>query len=85
MFSEAATIKNKLFYKKDVLRNFTKFTGKHLFQSLFFNKIAGFKPATFLKKRLWHRCFLVNFVKFQKTLFYRTPLDNLFCVLQNSF
>ena len=24
-----------------VLRNFTKFTGKHLCQSLFFNKVAG--------------------------------------------
>ena len=27
--------------KKGVLRNFAKFTGKHLYQSLFFNKIAG--------------------------------------------
>ena len=26
--------------------------------------------ATLLKKRLWHRCFLVNFVKFQRTPFY---------------
>ena len=26
--------------KKDVLRNFTKFTGKHLRQSLVFNKVA---------------------------------------------
>ena len=30
-------------YKKDVLKNFTKFTGKHLCQSLFFNKVAGLK------------------------------------------
>ena len=28
--------------KKDVLKNFTKFTGKHLCQSLSFNKGAGF-------------------------------------------
>ena len=28
-------------YKKDVLKNFAKFTGKHLCQSLFFNKVAG--------------------------------------------
>ena len=28
-------------YKKDVLKNFTKFTGKHLCQILFFNKVAG--------------------------------------------
>ena len=27
--------------KKGVLKNFTKFTGKHLCQSLFFNKILG--------------------------------------------
>ena len=36
--------------KKDVLRNFTKFTGKHLCQSLFFNKAAGLMLATFLKR-----------------------------------
>ena len=46
------------------LRNFVKFTGKHLCQSLFFNKVAGLRPATLLKKRLWHRCFPVNFAKF---------------------
>ena len=28
--------------RKDVLRNFSKFTGKHLCQSLFFNKISSF-------------------------------------------
>ena len=30
--------------KKGVLRNFTKFTGKHLCQGLFFNKAAGLRP-----------------------------------------
>ena len=54
----------KVFRKKGVLRNFTRFTGKHLYQSLFFNKVAGLRPATMLKKRLWHRCFPVNFVNF---------------------
>ena len=47
--------------EKDVLKNFEKFTGKHLFQSLFFNKVAGLRSGTLLKKRLWHRCFRVNF------------------------
>ena len=37
--------------------------------SLFFNKVSGLRPATLLKKRLWHRCFPVNFA-----LFLRTPL-----------
>ena len=40
--------------RKSVLRNFTKFTGKQLCQSLFFNKVAGLRFATLLKKRLWH-------------------------------
>ena len=59
-----------MFCKKGVLRNFAKFTGKHLRQSLFFNKVEGFRPATLLKKRLWHRCFPVNFVKFLRAPFF---------------
>ena len=31
------------------------------------------ESATLLKKRLWHRCFLVNFLKFLRNSFYRTP------------
>ena len=45
---------------------------------LFFNKVTGVSPATLLKKRLWHRRFPVNFVKFLKHHFYRTPLDDCF-------
>ena len=33
----------EVFYEKGVPRNFTKFTGKHLCQSLFFNKVAGLR------------------------------------------
>ena len=36
-------VRPEVFYKKGVLKNFVKFTGKHLCQSLFFNKIAGLK------------------------------------------
>ena len=53
--------------KKGVLGNFAKLTGKHLRQSLFFNKVAGLRPATLLKERLWHRYFSVNFAKFLRT------------------
>ena len=64
----------EVFCEKGVLRNFAKFTGKHLRQSLFFNKVAGLRPATSLKTRLWHRCFPVNFAKFLRAPFpYRTP------------
>ena len=30
---------------------------------------AGYRPATLLKKRIWQRCFPVNFVKFLRTPF----------------
>ena len=64
--SEAAA-RVVLYNQKAVIRNFTKFTGKHLFQGIFFNKVAGPRPATLFKKRLWYRCFPVNFVKFPRT------------------
>ena len=64
----------EVFCKKGVLRNFGKFRGKHPCQRLFLNKVAGHKPATLSKKRLWHRCFLVNFAKFLRTLFLKEHL-----------
>ena len=39
----------EVFCKKGVLRNFAKFTGKHLFKSLFFDKNAGLGKVTLLK------------------------------------
>ena len=53
-----------------VFRNFAKFAGKHLCQSFFFNEVA----ATSLKKRLWHKCFPVNFTKFRRTAFLKEHL-----------
>ena len=35
--------------RKGVLRNFAKFTGKRLCQSLFVNKVAGLRPLFFNK------------------------------------
>ena len=61
--------------KKGVLRNFTNFTGKHLCQSLFFNKVDKKK---FIKKRLWCRCFPVNFAKFPRTPFLQSTSGRLF-------
>ena len=68
----------EVFYKKSVLRNLTKFTGKHLCQSIFFNKIAGLRPVTLLKKRLWHRCFSVNFAKLLRTPFLQSTSGGYF-------
>ena len=63
--------------RKGVLRNFTKFTGKHLFQSLFLNKVAGLRSATLLKKRIWHRCFPENFAQFVRTPFLQNTSGRL--------
>ena len=43
-------------------------------EPLSFNKVAGLRSATLLKKRLWHSCFPVNFAEFKERLFYRTPI-----------
>ena len=47
------------------LKFFAIFTGKHLCQILFFNKVTGLrpKPITSLTKRLWYRCFPMDFAK----------------------
>ena len=38
--------------EKGVLKHFAEFTEKNLCESLSFNKFAGLRPATLLKKRL---------------------------------
>ena len=53
--------------KRGALKDFPKFTGKQLCQNLFVNKIQDLMPATLLKKRLRHKCFLVNFANFLST------------------
>ena len=69
--------RSEVFCKKGVLRNFAKFAGKHLCQSLFFNKVAGLRPATLFKKRLWRRCFPANFAKFLRTPFLQKTSEQL--------
>ena len=60
--------------KIGVLGNFAKVTGKHLCQSLFFNKVAGLRSANLLKMSLWHR-FSCEFCEISKNTFsYRSPL-----------
>ena len=52
------SIRLEVFWKKGIFRNFAKFTGKHLRQSLFFNKVAGREFCEISKN----------------TFIYRTPL-----------
>ena len=54
----------EVFCKNCVLKNFTKLPGMHLYQSLSLIKL---QISNFIKKRLWHRYFPVNFAKFLRT------------------
>ena len=63
-----------MFCEEGVLRNFAKFTEKHLFQSLFFNKVAG-ATCNLIKKETLSQVFSCEFCEISKsTFFYRTPL-----------
>ena len=69
----------EVFCEKGVLRNFAKFTGNHLRQTLFLNKVAGLRPQAV--------------TQVSETLtFLRTPFHTehlwwllLFCVLYAKF
>ena len=57
-----------------VLNNFAKFTGKHLFQCLFLNKVAGLGPENFSKKGTLAQAFSCEFCEiFENTFFLGTP------------
>ena len=51
----------EVFSKKDVLKHFAKFTEKHLCQSIFFNKVAGIRPAVLTEKETLARVFSCEF------------------------
>ena len=95
IFTHYRSSRRELFCKKGVLRNLAKFTGRHLWQSLFFNKVPGLGPATLLKKSLrtatllkkrpQRRCFPVSFAKFGRTPFLVEHLRWLLLTLENIF
>ena len=61
-----------MFYKFDVLKNFSKFKGKHLCWSLFLNKVT--KACNFIKKETLVQVFSCEFCEISKNIFFhRTP------------
>ena len=54
---------------KGVLRNFTKFTGKQLFQGLFLSKVAG-QVCKFIKKETLAQVFSCEFCEIFKNTFF---------------
>ena len=55
--------------EKAILKNFSIFTGKHLRWTLFFNRVAGLKPATVLKETPTKMFFCGYCENFKKTYF----------------
>ena len=56
--------------RKGVLRNFAKFTGKLLCQSLFFNKVAGLRPASLSKQETLEKGLSTEFCDISKNTFF---------------
>ena len=69
----------EVFCKKGVLRNFSKFTGKHLCLSLFFNKVAGLR-----QKETLAQVFFCEFCKISQNTFFTEHLWATTSVLDNS-
>ena len=69
-----------MFYKKGVLRNFTKFTGKHLCQSPFFKSCRA-KACNFIKKEILTQVFSCELCEISKnTLFTEHPWTTAFVI-----
>ena len=64
----------EVFCKKVVLRNFAKFTGKDLCQSLFFNKVASLETCNFIKKETSAQVFSCEFCEISKNTFLHRTL-----------
>ena len=63
----------EVFFKKGALKNFAKFTGKHLCRGLFFNKVAG-GACNFIKKETLAQLFSCEFCEICKNLFFTEHL-----------
>ena len=68
--------RSKMFLKIGVLKNFANLTEKHLCWSLLLIQTL-LDSVDSVKKRLQHRCYLVKFAKFLKTLFF---IEHVFTV-----
>ena len=73
--------------RKGVLRHIAKFTGKHLCQRLFFNKVVGLRPqaCNFIKKETLAQVFSCEFCEISKDTFFTEHFQataSMFCSLE---
>ena len=78
LMSTSINMMGIIFFRSSHRCSFIKkgvFTGKQLCQSPFFNKVAGLRPATLLKKETLAKVYFpVNFAKFLRTPFFTEHL-----------
>ena len=70
--------------RKDVLRNFTKLTGKHLCQGLFFNKVVGLMFSPMCHKPNWWLMLGFSFFKYALTCRCRSVVKELIVTVLGS-
>ena len=80
LWNETVSEITDVFYKTGVLRNFTKFIWKHLCWSLFFNKVAGLRPETLLKRDSNTGVFRWILWNFLRTTFLQNPCGGCFFI-----
>ena len=83
-FHKSRSSRPEVFCKNGALRNFAKFTGKHLCQSRFLNRVAGAKVAgaawNFIKKEPLAQVFSSEFCEISKnTYFLQNTSGGCFC------
>ena len=74
-FKKAAT--RGALYEKVLLEILQNSQENNCARISFFPEFLNLRPATLLKKRLWHRCFPVNFTKFLRTPFLQSTSGRL--------
>ena len=62
---------------KSVLRNFSKFAGKHLCQVPFYNKVAGLRACNLIKKETLAPVFSYEFCEISKNTFSQNTSERL--------
>ena len=72
--TKSRSSRQEVFCKKGILGNFAKFTGKHLCQVLFFNKVVGLRPANFIEKETLAQVFSCGICEISKSTFFTEHL-----------
>ena len=77
------TSRTEVFCKKGALNHLVKFTEQSLLRGSFSIKVVSLQSATLLKRRLQHRCFPVNVVKYLRTPILIKNSGGLLCYLSS--